>query len=439
MGYSLAMEGSRLAPTSPQGQTLLPNTDRSGRGGLDAAASGHGIVPAFQPILALQDDGAVRGFEALARWPGLSDAHIGPDQVFARARQLGCAQQLDQQCARVELEAALAAGLPGRTLLTINYEPGTPYPGVLGAELRERARAELSVAFELTERSLLTHPHALLATVAAMRADGFLVALDDVGAHPDSLALLDVLQPDIVKLDMSLVQRAPQPAQAQAIAAVLAHQQRTDAVILAEGIETDEHLEYARALGATLGQGFKFGRPGPLDVNAPAPTDWVSVARSRGLSVAAPFDLVRHQGMTSRVGRKDIVIALSAHIEQQARVTADPPMVLTALQHDRYFTATTRATYLDLANSCPLVAIFGEGLPAQLGAGVRGVALDSTDPLSREWTVLALGPQLAVALIAREHPHPPDLAQADRPFDFVLTYDRDLVTDTAHNLLTRML
>lgn len=405
---------------------------------LDAAASGQGIVPAFQPILVL-DDGVVRGFEALARWPQLGDPRVGPDQVFARARQMGCTQQLDQRCAQAALEGALAAGLPERTLVTINYEPGTPYPGTLSSELRERARAELSVVFELTERSLLTHPHALLATVAAMRTDGFLIALDDVGAHPDSLALLDVLQPDIIKLDMSLIQQRPRPAQARAIAAVLAHHQRTGAVILAEGIEDDEHLEYARALGATLGQGYKFGHPGPLDTSIPAPTTrWESVARTRGLQVSAPFDLVQHESVRPRVGRKDIVIALSAHIEQQARWTADPPMVLTALQHDRYFTANTRATYVDLATSCPLVAIFGEDLPAQLGEGVRGVALDSSDPLCREWTVLALGPQLAVALIAREHPHQTSHAEANRPFDFILTYDRDLVTDAAHNLLARM-
>ncbi|MCU1694128.1 MAG: diguanylate phosphodiesterase [Mycobacterium sp.] len=37
--------------------------------------------------------------------------------------------------------------------------------------------------FELTERGLLAHPHALLAEVTALRADGFAIALDDVGAH----------------------------------------------------------------------------------------------------------------------------------------------------------------------------------------------------------------------------------------------------------------
>ena len=45
--------------------------------------------------------------------------------------------------------------------------------------------------------------------------------------------------------------------------AVNAHAERTGAVVLAEGIETEEHLATARALGATLGQGWYFGRPGP--------------------------------------------------------------------------------------------------------------------------------------------------------------------------------
>ena len=59
------------------------------------------------------------------------------------------------------------------------------------------------------------------------------------------------------------MQERPGPAIAEIMNAVNAHAERTGAVVLAEGIETDEHLAMARALGATLGQGWLFGRPGP--------------------------------------------------------------------------------------------------------------------------------------------------------------------------------
>ena len=78
-----------------------------------------------------------------------------------------------------------------------------------------------------------------------------------------SLAFLPLLRPDVVKLDLRLVQERPGPAIAEIMNAVNAHAERTGAVVLAEGIETEEHLVMARALGATLGQGWLFGRPGP--------------------------------------------------------------------------------------------------------------------------------------------------------------------------------
>ena len=77
------------------------------------------------------------------------------------------------------------------------------------------------------------------------------VALDDVGAEEGSLALLPFLRPDVVKLDMSLVRGVPRDAAATITAAVRAYAERTGAVILAEGIETQEQERLARVFGAT--------------------------------------------------------------------------------------------------------------------------------------------------------------------------------------------
>ncbi|MEE3065468.1 MAG: EAL domain-containing protein [Actinomycetota bacterium] len=402
---------------------------------LNDAVRGKGLSLEFQPIVTL-DSGAIVGFEALARWPDLGGA--GPNQVFAHARALGHDGRLDQQCVTEAIGAALDARLPRQTLITINYEPGTPYPGSLAPALLARARA-LSLAFELTERSMLAHPRTLLSTVSAMRRDGFLIALDDVGAQPDSLALLDVLRPDIIKLDMGLVQQKPRQAQARTISAVLAYHERTGTPILAEGIETEAHLEHARALGATLGQGFKFGRSGPISAVPSVSADWAVSHPPIRATARTPYDLAETGPVACRIGRKQVLIALSAHIEAQAGCTADPPIVLATLQHHRYFSAGTRRRYVELAEFCPLVTVFGQDLPEHLGSAIRGVALRPDDPLCEEWTVVALGPQLAVALIARERPGGATSSEYDRQFEFVLTYERRVVTEAAHSLLARML
>ncbi len=354
--------------------------------------------------------------------------------MFAFASAAGQSDELDKLCTDAAIHTALASRLPRGTMLALNSEPASPYIGRAHDELLARGHHELALIFEITERDLLAHPHALLAKVAAMRRDGFSIALDDVGAEPDSLPLLDILMPDVIKLDLHLIQHKPSRDQTRTLAAILAHHERTGAVILAEGIENDDHLEQALALGARLGQGYKYVhtaeiQPWTLPVTTAPPP----------LVPGSPFDLVA-SGAPLRTARKQILIALSRHIENQALQTADPPMVLSALQQAQNFTTATRARYLGLAAVSPLVAIFGERLPADLGHGIRGVHLEPADTLRKEWTVVALGAQLAVALIAREWDDADNhlRSDGDRRFDFTVTYDRALVAAVARNLLDRM-
>lgn len=91
---------------------------------------------------------------------------------------------------------------------------------------------------EITERALTHNPAELLRAVRLMRACGCGIALDDVGAVSYSLALLPFLVPDVIKLDMSLVQAWPDADQARILTAVSAYAERTGATVPAEGIET---------------------------------------------------------------------------------------------------------------------------------------------------------------------------------------------------------
>jgi EAL domain-containing protein (putative c-di-GMP-specific phosphodiesterase class I) len=405
---------------------------------LDAAVDGVGIVPAYQPIVSL-DDGRVVGFEALARWPHLD--HPSPDAVFARAVATGRLDSLDRACIDAAIRGALDSELPGGSLLLVNCEPGTPYTGRADDEVMDRGHSALNLMFEFTERDLLAHPRTVLRKAAALRADGFAVALDDIGVHPDSLALLDVVCPDVIKLDIDLVQFPPRAHQARTLSAVLAHHERTGAVILAEGIETEEHLEQALGLGASLGQGYRYGRAGSLTDQRPTP--WVVPDRGRGQAPGAgsPFDLIAGR-VPVRTARKETLHAFTRHIESQAMLVADPPMVFAALQHAEHYTRRTRNQYRKLARTCPLVAIFAEGLPEETDPKVRAISLNSADPLCAEWTVVVLGPHHCVALLAREltpEPGRPEPADEDRRFEFAITYDRTLVTEAARNMLDRML
>ncbi|MGU3498357.1 sensor domain-containing phosphodiesterase [Mycobacterium sp. C31M] len=410
---------------------------------LDAAANGVGLRPLFQPIVSLPEARVV-GYEALARWPRTSS--LSPLSVFTHAARTRNLDSLDRACLIAAVETAFDVGIPRGSMLAVNCEPASTFSPASDVRI-SRAASEFAMVFELTERNLLSNPAALIRKVAALRAAGFAVALDDVGAHTDSLALLDVIEPEVIKLDWNLIQGQTRRHQTQTLAAVLAHHERTGAVIVAEGIETEAHQERAVAVGAALGQGYKFGSPqtpGTHDLCAVMP--WTADLLPRNSFHAypvqgeSPFDWATRNvsAVSVRSARKATLTAFSRHIERQAADTVDPAMVLAAIQDGRNLTASTLRRYESLARTAPLAAVLGRNVDASPASGVRGVALDADDRLCLEWTVVTLGPRTASALIARERTPTQHSSDDDRLFDFVLTFDRAIVAAVARLLLLRI-
>jgi EAL domain-containing protein (putative c-di-GMP-specific phosphodiesterase class I) len=254
------------------------------------------VHPVFQPIVELTS-GAVVGVEALARGPAGSDLH-SPAQLFAAATRAGLLSEIDQLCATRALEAArAAAATPG--LVFVNAEPAV-LDRPLTPELIAVINSGLTfrIVLEFTERALTGQPARLLQITDVTRSWGNLIALDDVGVEPASLAFMPLITPDVIKLDMSLLRSPDRPDTVDTAAAVADHAHRTGAVIIAEGIETEADRATAAALGAHWGQGWLLGRPGPLDALPPAPFAAVQVGSG---SVPAPPFTVTHVGTTDTV------------------------------------------------------------------------------------------------------------------------------------------
>ncbi len=426
-------ESTSWSDALPSHEGLVTQLGFRPNAGMDAASEGVGLMPAFQPVVSLPDEQVV-GFEALARWPTFIT--VTPQNVFSFANASKRAAVLDQQCIDAATQAALTAELPYGSLLLINTEPAVAHTTRANNPALSDACERFQVIFELTERQLLAHPRSLLDKVAAIRADGIAIAIDDIGAHPDSLAVLDIVAPDIVKLDVAMIQCSPQSDRASTLAGVLAHHERTGALIIAEGVETDEHLEQAKAMGASLAQGFRFGHAVPLNrqkciAGPPLPT-LAEPSRFASTHVSAIGDR-----RALRVAREDIVAAFSRHIVDQARHSVDHPMVLAALHRAADFSAGPREIYREMAETSPLVAVFGRDVPDDLGGSVRAVELQHGDPLCEEWVVVAIGPDTCKALVARELVDPAS-GDGDRRFEFLVSSDRAVVTKAARSLLSRI-
>ncbi|HYI36630.1 MAG TPA: bifunctional diguanylate cyclase/phosphodiesterase [Thermoleophilaceae bacterium] len=234
---------------------------------------------AYQPIWHADTSG-VLGYEGLAR-PAPDRGINGPGEAFDVAGSIGRSAELDDLCRRAVLTGA--ADLPEDALLFVNVAPQSlDGQRLAGDQLADEARAAglepERIVLEITER-FDGRIDRIVAEAARLRALGFKIALDDVGAGNSGLQMMRELELDFVKIDRMVLVRAVTDITARAVlVSVIAFARETGAFVIAEGIEDDEMLALARwprpaeaeLLGAQGVQGFLLGRPGALP-DAPEP------------------------------------------------------------------------------------------------------------------------------------------------------------------------
>ncbi len=400
-----------------------------------------GVRAVYQPIVDLLSGRPV-GYEALARGP-VGHPLERPDHLFAAAREQGVLAELDDACRAAALAGAHSAGLAAPATLFVNTEPEAVAHTSFGTAAARPGRFDVVVEF--TERALTADPAGLLRTVDQVRSLGYGVAVDDVGAEPASLAVLPLLRADVVKLDLRLVQQRPSADVAAIVSAVGAEAERSGCAVLAEGIETPDHLRTALSLGATLGQGWLFGRPGPL----PAPGAAPLAAHPRLVRASGPGGVgervspfaVAAAHRPVRTADKRLLIEISKHLERQAAQAGECAVVVSTFQYARHFTPATARRYARLASGALFVGVLGQGLPPHPLPGVRGGSLEPGDPLLDEWDLAVVSPHFAAALVARDLGDPDGRTGGDedaRRFDAVLTYDRDVAAEVARCLVARI-
>ncbi len=403
---------------------------------LDDALRPGGLRSLYQPIVEL-DGGRTVGFEALTRGPQGTPLE-SPSALLLAARRERRTAELDWACRTSAIEGAMGAGLRRPQALFVNVEPsviGTPMPESL-ADLVERAAHDLRVVFEITERALRRDPSAILRAVESIHERGWEIALDDVGVARESLAYLPFLCPEVVKLDISLLKHFGDSALGGVSDAVAAERDRRDFVVLAEGVESVEHLDQAIVLGATHGQGWHFGPPSPTPVAARGTAELPAHAPIRPADDRTPIELIaEHHPL--RVAEKRLLLPTSRHLESRVESDPDPAVLMATFQHARDFTPATAARYSRYAWRAPFVGAFACELPSTPAPGVRGAHMLPSGPLAEHWIVAVMGPHFAAALVARDlgdHEVPDER----RRFEYAVTHRRDVVAPVVEQLMQRI-
>jgi EAL domain-containing protein (putative c-di-GMP-specific phosphodiesterase class I) len=214
---------------------------------------------AFQPIVDA-DQRAVFAYEALVR--GLEGegalevlGQVGPEQRFA----------FHEACRMRAIE--LAARLGMRAKLSLNVMPNDVagqercFRSAMAAAARFGFPVE-QLMFELTEGERVQNLPGLAASFKTFKCYGFTSAIDDFGAAYAGFELLAGFQPDIVKVDMSLVRGVDaDPVRLAIVRGFVQTCGELRVRVVAEGIETREELRALRGIGVKLFQGYLFSRP----------------------------------------------------------------------------------------------------------------------------------------------------------------------------------
>lgn len=219
----------------------------------------------FQPIYRLADDRLIN-FEALSRFPGMP--YRSPDLWFADAERVGL--EADLEFLAVEEAAAGLLSLPFGTSLSLNLSPAT----VLSKRFADTfANLPLErIILEVTEHSAIPCYTELRAAIDPLRQCGMRLAIDDVGAGYCSFRHVLDLQPDLIKLDMSLVRHIDADPGRDALAtAITQFSKAVGCEIIAEGVETLGELDTLMRVGVTKVQGYLMSKPVPLHAAAALP------------------------------------------------------------------------------------------------------------------------------------------------------------------------
>ncbi|HZP90011.1 MAG TPA: EAL domain-containing protein [Actinomycetota bacterium] len=222
------------------------------------ALSGSGVSVEYQPIFDLARRSVV-GREALARFR--LDPRRSPDRWFAEAVEVGLGLELELFSIRLALRDL--GRLPQDEYLSLNLS----HRAAASVELLELLATGVAgrVVVEITEHEQVEDYDRLGAALTRLRALGARVAIDDAGAGFSSLRHTLMLDPNVIKLDLSLTRGIDASRGQRALAAALiSFAQEIGAEIVAEGIETERELRTLIELGVRYGQGFFLARPGPL-------------------------------------------------------------------------------------------------------------------------------------------------------------------------------
>lgn len=225
----------------------------------------------FQPVVAVGNNRIV-GAEALARWPRDGKEMVSPAVFIPIAEQSGLIEKLSFQLLRLACRATV-------NLLKCSTEDFRLAFNISAMQLNDRRFAEKTIAclesagldpekfeLELTESTLMAQAGGSSRALKQLRKAGIRLSIDDFGTGFSSLAYLQEIDAQVLKIDRRFINDvASNPADAQIAASIIAMAHALGMEVVAEGVETSEQLAFLVMHECDYYQGYLFSKPLTLD------------------------------------------------------------------------------------------------------------------------------------------------------------------------------
>lgn len=227
------------------------------------------FTPFYQPKILLAT-GQVLGMEALARWQS-GNKLVSPGEFIPVAEDSGLINEMSQQLyVKAFKDCARLLDMNHSLKLSVNLSPIQLYSeDFLEKFLHMQQQSGLSpknIELEVTESVLFENIEHTRDIIEELTGRGFSISIDDFGTGYSSLQYLKQISFDTLKIDMSFVSGIGKDYDdEQLVRTISLLAKQFGMQIVAEGVETAEHVRFLGALGCDFGQGYYYSRPLPFD------------------------------------------------------------------------------------------------------------------------------------------------------------------------------
>ncbi len=339
---------------------------------------------------------------------------------------------IDSSIREQTLRDAETAGLASHTRLFVNSEPESL------VTLEDRSDRDARIILQLGPSSIAAQPGTVLRSVRSARQLGWSIGISGVGLDLATTAYLPLVNPAVVALHPDVLRIEDKEHLAKLNVLLRAHAERTGAVVVAEGVDSDDDLMMVNALGARFATGELYASPTerPNPVNIP-PEDAMSVHSTRNKQIqGTPYSIALGLQADPLLVDYDFMIEHMVQLLERASAVGSSAIVVGVFGEEDQLPEKVDSAYRTVGKTAGLAAVLSGGFDEAPMPTVRSGPVDHSDALRDEYAVIVIGPDWSSMVSA--HRRNELGADGRREFDLFITTERYASVDAARSVLSRI-